>query len=275
MLGLEMNLFHVWCCFSRGVCERLQMLTQQLRGRHKIVSVAAATTVRGSNYVTDFRVLLVSSQVGRGKASPMRQHSRLIWTEKAPVLASYLNKLQHKNIFLKELRSLQNTPHINCRIAFPHVFKNVGQFATLKMDSSVGTSFFFCWGCCCIGHKSCCKNIFFLTLLFRSLLYCKPYNIPLPINKKVYLYIYVVLPSQQDQSGARNCGSATICHKQAGRTKGNLLECICVNVLSVQGQLWVMKQMQSFASVTCLYLCTVRAFQLVLERELGMMQHSV
>lgn len=32
--------------------------------------------------------------------------------------------------------------------------------------------------------------------------------------------------------------------------------------------------MQSVASVTCLYLCTVRAFQVVLDRELGIMHNK-
>ncbi len=35
-----------------------------------------------------------------------------------------------------------------------------------------------------------------------------------------------------------------------------------------------MKRTQSIASVTCLYLCTLCAFQLVLERQLGTMQHG-
>lgn len=43
--------------------------------------------------------------------------------------------------------------------------------------------------------------------------------------------LYLVLSSQQDQSSARSCGSTTICHKQAGRTKGILLECMCVSVM--------------------------------------------
>lgn len=106
--------------------------------------------------------------------------------------------------------------------------------AALKMYSSADTTFCFAvffflfvwvvWG-------------FFLqflntvTLQFRSPFYWQSYNIPVPINNKFTCSFIFFLSSQQDQSSARNYGSTTICHEQAGRTKGILPEGMCVNVL--------------------------------------------